>query len=407
MLHAPTAQTPVFVSCASRTMAVKGGLFEQQKSIIEMARTDISVQSCIRRLGNWCLCNGIEITEDGAKLKSEFARNLLPHFHEFLRRAIEASFVCGFVPWYIVDDHGMRYPCVLPLGSFTWSSEVASKSLDVPSGGGKRRKLHEVYRYKIDIVHGDVHVSKVHIYNFTPPRIGATCSPMHSLYELYLEVRQYRQMLNNIVSYNSRKHVYFSEKINFNELGSSSGLSLLDEFRRYTVTGKASDRDVKMFTQRGKLLNSVNDAHMHWINNQFDDDIQKHVLPPNMEAHELQSVDVDEFIKNQDLIFQHQVHMFFDLPYSIGARSALEKVHQTEHLLSEEQYTNIRCLCDFLQKLAGTVYSDIFDTENVEVTLRARPRLTLTGADDIKKLFECNVLTQRDAFKLRNMFLNQ
>ena len=392
-------------------MVARRGLAEQQKGIIEMARTDISVASCIRRLGNWCLCNGIEITEGGAKLQSAFTKDLLPHFDEFLRRSIEVGFVCGFVPWYIVDDHGMRYPAVLPLGSFTWSSEIMDRSQKMTGSGAecgsKRRKLHEIYQYEIQILHGGIPVDMIRICNFTPPRVSNTTSPMQNMYELFIEAREYRNMLHGIIAYNSQKHVYFSEKINFNELGSSSGLSLLDEFRRYTVSGRSSDRDMKMFTQKGKPLNSVIDAHMHWINNQFDDHIEKHMLPPNIEAHELQSVAVDDYLKTQDSIFQHQVHMFFDLPYSIGARSALEKVSHTEHILSDEQYTNIRCLCDFLQKLAVTVYSDIFKTDKVEVTLKARPRLTLTGADDIKKLFECNVLTPRDASKLRQMFLDQ
>lgn len=387
-------------------MVVMSSLWQQQKMIIEMARSDISVQSCIRRLGNWCLCNGIEIVEGGSKLQSGFTQALLPHFTEFLRRAIEVSFVCGFVPWYIIDEDGMRYPAVLPLGCFTWSTEINGKDDSFTGGTSKRRKLHEVYLYTIEIIHGNVAAKNVNIVNFTPPRMSTSTSPMQNLYELYVETKECRQMLRRIVEFNSQKHVYFSEKINFNELGSTSGLSLLDEFRRYTVTGRSSDRDI-MYTKRGKQLHSVNEAHLHWINDQFHENIEKHVLPPNMEACELQSVMVDDYIKNQDLVFQHQVHMFFDLPYSIGARSALEKVHQTEHLLSEEQYTNIRCLCDFLQRLSCMVYMDIFKTDNVEVTLHARPRLSLASADDIKKLYECNVLTQRDAFKLRNMYMTR
>lgn len=397
--------------CMCYSILTNSTLFAEQKNIIEMARSDIAVQSCIRRLGNWCLCNGIEITEGGSKLKSRFASELMPRIQEFLRRSIEAIFVCGFVPWYVVDDHGLRYPVVLPLGCFSWNTEIVDRTRNTHASDtahdSKRRKQYHVYKYAIQIMHGDIRADMVQIVDFTPPRVGTSTSPMQSLYTLFCEANASREMLRNIVAFNSQKHVYFSEKINFNELGASSGLSLLDEFRRYTVSGRSTDRDVKMFTQRGKQLNSVIDAHMHWINNQFDETIEKHLLPPNMEACELQSIKVDDHIKIQDVVFQHQVHMFFDLPYSIGARSALEKVNHTEHLLSEEQYTNIRCLCDFLQRLTETVYRDIFKTEGVEVILRARPRLTLTGAEDIKKLFECNVLTQRDAFKLRHMFLNQ
>ena len=73
--------------------------------------------------------------------------------------------------------------------------------------------------------------------------------------------------------------------------------------------------------------------------------------------------------------------------------------------LLDEQYTNIRCICDFLEKLGEDTYRIIYKTTHVKFSLRARPRLSISNADDIKKLTEAGILTQRDTFKLRRMFL--
>ena len=56
---------------------------------------------------------------------------------------------------------------------------------------------------------------------------------------------------------------------------------------------------------------------------------------------------------------------------------------------------------------AEQTYSAIFSAPRVQVRLRARPRLAMNSADDVKKLFECGVFTQRDVFQLRTMFLQQ
>ena len=48
----------------------------------------------------------------------------------------------------------------------------------------------------------------------------------------------------------------------------------------------------------------------------------------------------------------HAVHVLFDLPYSVIVHSAQDRSKAAEHLLSEEQYTNVRALCDFLQTIA-------------------------------------------------------
>jgi hypothetical protein len=217
---------------------------------------------------------------------------------------------------------------------------------------------------------------------------------------------QVKEMLLSVAQYNSKKHIYFTEKVKFNEMGSSSGITLLDEFRRYTLTGKSSDTS-RLKSRVGDSISNINDANIYWVREEFEQDAQTktHVLPPNMEANEMQGITVDEFIRVQHQLYDHQVHLLFNLPHAITNISSRDRSKQEDHTLSEEQYANIRGLCDFLQRVAETTYADIYDAPHVQCVLRARPRLSIGNSDDVKKLFECGVFTQRDAFALRHMFL--
>lgn len=429
-MRPPPASRP---PSAARTLPLRMPAASEQAAIIEMARTSIPVLTCIRRLTNWCLSNGVEITEGSGRLNEEFGRIVKPAYTTFLRDALEAMFVCGFVPWFVAEHDGARFAKVLPLGCFAWHVEVASQDavgahMDGGKDGGtaggtaggkdstthgasasKRRRVSDVYRYRVTMLHGDIEDSRVRIIDWLPPRPSATASPLHEIFEAYSELAATRAQLRDVATHNSRKHVYFTEQIAPGQLGSTGGLNLLDEFRRYTLTGKPSmvPPHMRMWSNDGRRLESVNDAHLHWIRNEFEDSTTTHVLPPNVEAHEMQPIPVDDYLVNRENGFQHMVHAFFNLPYSTARASVNDQSTQHEQLLSEEQYTNIRSLCNFLQATAEQTYSAIFSAPRVQVRLRARPRLTMNSADDVKKLFECGVFTQRDVFQLRTMFLQQ
>jgi len=274
-------------------------------------------------------------------------------------------------------------------------------------GGNKRRRASDVYRYRVTMLHGDIEESRVQIIDWLPPRPNATASPLHEIFQAYSELHATRARLKAVAAYNSQKHVYFTGQIAPGQLGSTGSLNLLDEFRRYTITGKHSmlPPHMRMWANDDRRLESVNDAHLHWIRNQFEDSTATHVLPPNVEAHEMQPISVDDYLMQQENDFQHTVHAFCNLPYSIARSSVSDQATQHEQLLSEEQYTNIRSLCNFLQTVAEHTYAKIFAAPRVQVRLCARPRLAMNNADDVKKLFECGMFTQRDVFRLRTMFL--
>lgn len=267
-------------------------VMQQQNEIIDMVRSNVAVSSCLRRLGNWCLINGVDVEEGRQAVSGEFRREVLPRYVRFFQQCLEVMFVCGFVPWYTAEHDGTRFPAVMPLGSFTWTVERTERE-----GEGSKRRRVDVYHYRITILHGDVREADVNILENIPPRRtphAASCSPMHELYEKFLQLQHSNQVLMAIAEYNSQKHVFFTEKVNITDQ-TTAGIQLLGDFRRYTLTGtvykKGRSNDDPMLNRSKEKLNTVNDASMHWLRDQFKREVQTHVLPPNMEAHEMQHLE--------------------------------------------------------------------------------------------------------------------
>ena len=315
-------------------------------------------------------------------------------------------FVCGFVPWYVGKEDGVHFPVVLPLGSFSWYVETVNKTgCEQGREPPCKRRSWQVYRYRVQILHGNLQESAVEIIEYIPPRMGALTSPLTQVFRQYQILCQTKKLLLSVARHNSVKHIYFTEEVKYNDMGASSGITLLDEFRRYTLTGKASEHS-RLKSRIGDSISNVNDANIHWVREEFEQDCQTktHVLPPNMEAHEMQSINLDDYIRIQDQVYDHQVHLFFNLPHAIANTSSRDRSRQEEHTLSEEQYTNIRSICNFLQTVAENTYSVIYDTSHVQIALKARPRLAIHSSDDVKKLFECGVFTSRDTVRLRQLF---
>ena len=176
------------------------------------------------------------------------------------------------------------------------------------------------------MLHGDIEESRVQIIDWLPPRPSATASPLHEIFHAYSELTATRAHLKDIATHNSRKHVYFTEQIAPGQLGSTGDLNLLDEFRRYTLTGKHSmlPPHMRMWANDGRRLESVNDAHLHWIRNEFEDSTATHVLPPNVEAHEMQPITVDSSSSSSSSICSRS------LPFLQHQRSSRSVVSDSE-----------------------------------------------------------------------------
>ena len=58
-----------------------------------------------------------------------------------------------------------------------------------------------------------------------------------------------------------------------------------------------------------------------WIHESFESEesVKTHILPPNVNAHELQNIITDDYSKNCVREFNESVHVYFDLPCAFAS----------------------------------------------------------------------------------------
>jgi hypothetical protein len=74
---------------------------------------------------------------------------------------------------------------------------------------------------------------------------------------------------------------------------------------------------------------------------------------------------------------------------------------------SRGQHVTVLAMCKFLQHVAEVMYAKCFGVEHhaVQCLLLPRSRFEIAGADDVKNLLECGVLTEFDKTNLRKLYI--
>lgn len=373
------------------------------KQYVDLVRREPTVASCIRRLRNFALVDGFEFKEAQAALKPELKAKLEDAYSDLLAGSLEMMFVCGFVAFYTRKRDGLALPYLLPLGSFTWAVEEAPKG------------AVEVFRYKVTMLVGNIDDEDVTVLPFFAPTKLAEplVSPMKHILEMFLQLQVFLRFKTHVAAHNSRKHLVMTERVDLKDQ-TTDGIMLLDEFRRYNVIGNhpavSHQHRLQLRASGGqqRSTDSVNDANWHWLQTAFpeQESVDAKLLPPNTDTHELGEIryeasdgEIEQYTK--------MVHMFFDLPppsHSMGKAATAEMA-----LLSREQFTNVRQLCDFLQRVACAAYCRCFkvDAGAVQCVIDPQSRLSINSCDDVKKLMEAEIMTPGDRFVIRNMFLHR
>lgn len=370
------------------------------ESLVFLTQNEPLINSCIRRIRNYCLVSGINLHENFVPLNNQFLQSISNPFYQFVYQAIDLYFMCGFVPFVVRSKDGVAIPVVLPPGTFTWSVEPSPENSS------------SILQYRVRIVQGNVKEEDVIIFNTVQPSLQHVVlpSPLSSLLVQYDRLNQVMQAAVEIERFNSAKHIVLSETIDLKDQ-TSNGIMLLDEFRRYRLTGyhpgAAQATAMRMrHAPEVQKINTVNDANMAWVKSEFgnDESIRTTVLPPNMTVTELQPIS-----SNKDLVLERSnwsniVHSFFDIPSQEGTQG---KVNAAEaNLLSREQFTNIRQMCDILERLVSFAYIKCYPkAKSVACKIDPQSRLCVNTTDDVKKLTEAGVITPADSATIKDMFL--
>ncbi len=374
-----------------------------------------NMQACFKRLMNAALANDVEINERGNKINGNLQSVLVPHYRIFLKNAMQQCFICGFCAIYIRRPHGIPLPFVMPMGSFSWTVEVNGMH-------SKRRKFdngNSVCRYRINVIHGPVSENDIHIINWRDPVLFSTStltvySPIDHLLIKFQRLEKTFEMLSECNKWNAEKHVAITESVDLKDQ-TTSGIQLLDEMRRYTLTGQHGHGPtgvMRMKSRDNHSLNTVNDATLHWLKDQFQgNEAGKnaffHCLPANMNVQELSTIEAGRELQIVLQDFSSSVYAFFDVPRltDIGGSNTISSGEQ----MNRHQYLNVLATCQFMEYISTVAYCVSFgvDVKKVAVIISPQTRLEVHSAADIKALADAEILSDTDKKNIKKLFTSK
>lgn len=377
-----------------------------------MVARDPDVVSCLHRIYNTVLLNDIEVLENATPAKPALIAAVNREYKSFFRDAVMLSYTCGFVPFYLVNRKGVRFPRCLPLGSFSWKVST------------KRGPGRSVAEYEISMRSGSIKESAVQIFETETPVLVSSdydlCSPLIGLHSEYARWKHSEAQVHYSSEWNRSKHVAVTERIDVKDQ-TTSGIQLLDEQRRYNLTGHHNNvvHDSLLRLTGGSITANTSAAYNHAVHTQFTDDQTQtgdhpvgskraivHIMPPNTELQELASMETGTAASEAKKEFQQAVYVFFGLPniHYQQARTVrgVPDIHR-------EQYSSILYMQGILERLGETAYALCFGVDSTTVTfhMRAQPRFEIACVEDIKVLWEIQMLKPEDMENLRCTILNR
>ena len=191
-----------------------------------------------------------------------------------------------------------------------------------------------------------------------------------------------------------------------------SGIQLLDQCRRYALSGTTGSQEQALMRLQGRnneSLANINEANAYWIRDQFHEFEKKntdvHILPPNTDIHELSAqTGISSDLKFIDELFGQSVFAFFDMPSS--TELSKKATSTSSEQMTRTQFSKNVALCRVCEELCTTAYCHAMSIEKsiVKCTIKPQSRLEVTDSSDLKVLIENNVLTPVDRKRLRSMF---
>ena len=178
---------------------------ERQNELVDLIRLNPVMRSCVQRMVCEVVPPSVLVTESKKPLKPELQRILGPYLAKFLAEGIEMSYMCGFVAFVLRKKGGLLLPCILPLGSFTWSVQATTKNT-------KKRKREDdsLYRYDVQPIHPEITKDELYVFEFQTPRVQSEQylpSPVDALCDAFQNIRQLQKKIDEVVNWNSAKHM--------------------------------------------------------------------------------------------------------------------------------------------------------------------------------------------------------
>lgn len=361
--------------------------------LLELCCCEPIIQQCFSIIENVCLAQGVSV----AGATSEFRKFLDLHYVPFLRSAIRAMHMYGFVPWRVVPlPTGDRVPEVLPPGTFRWTVEPP------PEGD------HRMLRYVVRMNSGAKSVEP-EITVWTPPHnvcensvmYATVPSPMAYIIESYKNLQSASKRQASADAWNCTARVIvsnepkeFAHDQHRKELFGTFHQHIDEYGRLHPIkpTNPADKLDDMFYTRSMNHTPSVYTlpAHHHLDT--------APVLQPCADLPFLQTK------------YKCDVCALVGVPPTMIATASSDK--KEDNMVQSAFHSRIfqskmQTICAFLKALLAEVYTKVYKGQTATFELTPMPRLEISKVEDLKILHEAGILQPDHTVELASVLLGK
>ena len=404
--------------CASRNQQRIKDMTESRAILLELGCYEPTVQQALKIIQANVLGQGLVLKIDGTECSKSFKRHIELHYVPFLREALRAMLLYGFVPYrFRKIETGDKVPDVLPPGSFTWESTLVENKKDrkrplqckedegklvgyrvIPSIPGVKEQDISIYNY----------ISATYQVNENFTLYSTVISPLSHVLNDFRLLKNAQAQRSHADAWNCTSQIIttFTPAMKVQDDPSSAYLEFVDavetnpyfsSYKQYFPQLRGMnwyDRS-KMITSQIENMGSNHAANVYCLP-------RDHQIAPQANLTPVEDI---PFLYDK---FQRNLAALIGIPYEMLAGNATSNENTRKTMTTGRIFiSNMLQFCSHSQALLTQVYCEIYGTspERVEFTLTPMPRLEVESIEDLKVLYEIGCLNPDAALHLSKVLL--
>ena len=407
-----------------RTQHRAQDIAESKALLLELGTLEPTLQQCFKIVESTCLSQGIYCNVKGTECTKEFQDHLDMHYVPFLKDALKAMIIFGFVPWRLRKLRaGDAVPEVLPAGTFDWHTELGPSQEVRYYPNSRKRKISRnndddsrLVVYRVIPTAGDLKEEDIQVYMNSNPALDVSVnsvmtatvhSPLAHILTDYKNLRNAQLRRAYADSWNTTAHLISTFKPNMR--GQDDPSQYLMDFVHENH-----------FAQPALGMSVYPPLAAH---NWFERDllIRRQIDRPSTHRPQVYTLPRDHELAEQIMLqpcedmaflldkFRRDVSALTGVPHEMiigrdhGNHETVRKTIASGRIFS----TNMHEMCRHCQNLLNTVYCLIYRARpsDVEFVLTPMPRLEVETIQDFKVLFEIGALTPDMSLELSRIML--
>ena len=406
-------------------------LLESKSLLLELGCSEPTLQLCFKIIESTCLSQGICCLINGNQCTARFQKHIDTHYTSFLKEALRAMLMYGFVPWRLRRlQSGDTVPEVLPGGTFDWTTDLGpneeekryrAQSWSGQYGAGRRSRQRgndddsRLVVYRVTPTVSDLRNEDIHVYIYSNPAYNVTvnsvmsatvASPLAHVLTDYKNLRSAQLRRSYADSWNTTAQLISTFKPN---------LVSQDEPSAY-------------------LMDFVHESHYEvphigqnpypqlGARNWFERDVllRKQMERPSTHRPMVYTLPRDHDLAQQVMLspcedlpfllekFRRDISAATGVPYEMVAGRHGSQETATKTITSGRLFSaNMHEFCRHCQTVLVQVYCTIYrvNEESVQFIMTPMPRLEVESVSDLKVLFDIGALTPDMSVELSRVLL--